>query len=539
MFQKVYIFIHEQKIKFITLSIVNIFYVAFSIINDFHFFVFENEFNAHTYGLYFVIKFFWIISVGVIEYLVYLAFTSREKIFNKYGILFTVNTIIYGIIFIALFPGNWGGVGDELLIYWAAKHMWIWPQQGAMSGLVMIWQLMFYPATWMPVLIQVLFTDIVFTRITGKLWSRDNKITAIIFEVVMFSAVAVIYAYNPMRMWVLTVTLLAFLAEFYFAWSEKKFSGLQQIYMCFLLCIIVCIRTETKYMLIWAPILFILLLKRCEIRAWKKIIAKMEMIIIFSVFVLSAVFDNLGGTAYKYNSLGVVSFVCPLSEILASDDANLAGLEKEITAINNVFPVQDLIDNPSSTNFWNFQHWIDDYEDASKNEIIAFQSAALKIIGRNLNIFIKSRCKMLEECMPKGEIFTARNIEEIKNWCEANHSTSTNLYKDFDFKNPMRMIFASALSGRLYMPLLVRNIQYSFKIPIILLIIAFAVALFKKNDVMILILSTAGIEFVLMFLLIPNSAYMYYVPFYMLGWGMFGGFIDKRLQNVKERLNKA
>ena len=44
---------------------------------------------------------------------------------------------------------------------------------------------------------------------------------------------------------------------------------------------------------------------------------------------------------------------------------------------------------------------------------------------------------------------------------------------------------------------------------------------------------TAGIEFVLLFLLIPSAANMYYVPFYMVGWGMLGGYIDRVMKNIK------
>lgn len=515
----------KKKVIFAILGVANILFLLFSFVNDYQFFVFDNEFNAHTKELYYIIKLLWFVSIGAIEYLIYLSFIHRKELLQKYGKLLAFNTIVYGFAFMCLFPGNWGGIGDELLIYWAAKHMWIWPQQGAMPGLIMIWQLMFYPATWMPILIQVVFTNIIFTRIIGKLWSRGNRATAVIGELAMFSAVAVIYTYNPMRMWLLTVSFLAFLAEYYFAWHEKSFSRPRQMYMCFLLCIIVCIRTETKYMLVWAPIVFIVLFKHCQMDG-KKAIIKIEIITLFAVCGLNFIFNNLGGIAYKYNSLSVVSFVCPLSEILASDDANLTGLEKEIAEIDKVFPVQDLIDNPSSIHFWNFQHWIDNYEDASEAEIFAFERATFKVICKNLSIYAKSRWKMFKACVPNGGINASRSIDEIKVWCEANHSTSANLYHDFDYGNPLRTDCSHFLSGSTYMPLTIRKIQYSFIIPIMMLIISFVIGVIKGKKEIILILLTAGIEFMFMFFLIPSAAYMYYVPFYILGWAMLGGGID-------------
>lgn len=505
-----------------------------SVRNDLHFFVFDNEFNENAHELYLVIKFFWLLSVAVIECFIFFIVANRKVFIQKYGFIFALNTIIYGIAFGCLFPGTWGAVGDEQLVYWGAKNLWIWPQQGALSGFIMIWELMFYSATWMPIFIQLIFTDMVFTRITGKLWDGGRKATAIIFELIMFSSVAMIYTYNPMRMWILTVALLAFLAEFYFAWTERKLSKAQYIYFCFLLCIIVCIRTETKYMIIFGALLLALLFRHCkQIHIWKKIL-RIEMTEILFVIILSLIFENIGGEAYKYNSLSMVSFVCPLSVILVNEDADLGGLDEEINAIDAVFPVQDLVDNPSATYFWNYKHWIDNYEDVSKKEIRAFENATLKIIIKNFRLFMNSRFQMIYACMPQGRMRAASDIDTIKIWCENNHSSSRDLYKDFDFGNSMRMPCAYILGESPYTLPRIRRIQYSFGLPIMLLIVSFIIAAVKKRTEMVLILMTAGIEFILLFLLIPSAANMYYVPFYMLGWTMLGGYIDIGRQKIKE-----
>lgn len=541
MLQRMHILLQNKKrvLQLFGLSVFNLLLCVVSIKNDLHFFIFDNEFNKNTHELYLVIKCIWLISLFVIEYLVLEIVKHKKVVFQRYGLIFALNTIIYGFFFACLFPGSWGAVGDELLVYWAAKNMWIWSQQGAWSGLVMIWELMFYPATWMPILIQLIFTDLVFSRITGKLWDKGRKATAIIFELMIFSAPAMIYTYNPLRMWIFTVALLAFLAEFYFAWTEKKFSKTQQIYSCFLLCIIVCVRTETKYMLIWTPILLILLLVHCnQICMWKKTVLKIEMVMVLAVTAITLLFENLGGTAYKYNSLSVVSYVCPLSVILTDDNANLDGLEEEINDIDVVFPIQDLVDNPSAINFWNYQHWIDNYEDASKTEIRAFEQAVLRIIIKNVKIFINTRCQMFYACMPNGRMTAAGDTEAIKYWGEHNHSSSCDLYKDFDFKNSFRMTCASILSGISWIPPVIRKIQYSFMIPIMLLILSLIIASVKKRMEIVLILMTVGMEFILLFLLIPSAANMYYIPFYILGWVMMGGYLDLGIQMIRERHNK-
>ena len=530
---------NRKRIFFLGVCLLNITWLFLSIKNDMHFFGFNNEFNEHTRELYLIIKFIWIVSVVVIEHLIYLAFIHRKSIAHSYKNMFIINTVLYGVFFILLFPGNWGGIGDELLIYWAAKNMWIWPQQGAVSGLIMIWELMFFPATWMPVLIKVLFTDIVFTRITGKLWNSGKKVAALLWEVIMFSAVALIYTYNPMRMWLFTVSLIAFLAEFYFAYSQKSLTKWQKIYMCFLLCMIVCIRTEAKYMILWTPIILIILFKHCQNKIPWKLVITLEGAMLLSVVVVSAIFNNIGGNAYKYRSLSVVSYVCPLSEIFVSDKANLDNLSEEMEAIDAVFPLKDMIDNPSAIHFWNFKHWIDDYTDASQNQIRKFQQAAFKIFSKNITIFMNTRWQMFEACMPKDTIYVAMDIEEIKNWCENNDETSVNLYKDFDFKNPMRMETASLLGGKIFKELEVRKIIYSFVIPLIFLVVSFGIACYKKRVEIILIIMTAGAEFILMYLLIPSAAYMYYVPYYMLGWGIMAGVADRIMYELKRMMFTA
>lgn len=530
---------NRKRIFFLGVCLLNITWLFLSIKNDMHFFCFNNEFNEHTRELYLIIKFIWIVSVVVIEHLIYLAYIHRKSIAHSYKNMFIINTVLYGVFFILLFPGNWGGIGDELLIYWAAKNMWIWPQQGAVSGLIMIWELMFFPATWMPVLIKVLFTDIVFTRITGKLWNSGKKVAALLWEVIMFSAVALIYTYNPMRMWLFTVVLIAFLAEFYFAYSQKSLTKWQKIYMCFLLCMIVCIRTEAKYMILWAPIILIILFKHCQNKIPWKLVITLEGAMLLSVVVVSAIFNNIGGNAYKYRSLSVVSYVCPLSEIFVSDKANLDDLSEEMEAIDAVFPLKDMIDNPSAIHFWNFKHWIDDYADASQNQIRKFQQAAFKIFSKNITIFMNTRWQMFEACMPKDTIYVAMDIEEIKTWCENNDETSVNLYKDFDFKNPMRMETASLLGGKIFKELEVRKIIYSFVIPLIFLAVSFGIACYKKRVEIILIIMTAGAEFILMYLLIPSAAYMYYVPYYMLGWGIMAGVADRIMYELKRMMFTA
>ena len=203
-------------------------------------------------------------------------------------------------------------------------------------------------------------------------------------------------------------------------------------------------------MILWTPIILIILFKHCQNKIPWKLVITLEGAMLLSVVVVSAIFNNIGGNAYKYRSLSVVSYVCPLSEIFVSDKANLDNLSEEMEAIDAVFPLKDMIDNPSAVHFWNFKHWIDDYTDASQNQIRKFQQAAFKIFSKNITIFMNTRWQMFEACMPKDTIYVAMDIEEIKKWCENNDETSVNLYKDFDFKNPMRMETASLLGGKIF-----------------------------------------------------------------------------------------
>ena len=78
----------KKKVIFAILGVANILFLLFSFVNDYQFFVFDNEFNAHTKELYYIIKLLWFVSIGAIEYLIYLSFFQIQFALLKESIPF-------------------------------------------------------------------------------------------------------------------------------------------------------------------------------------------------------------------------------------------------------------------------------------------------------------------------------------------------------------------------------------------------------------------------------------------------------------------
>jgi hypothetical protein len=528
-----------QKIRFNKMEtivlLINLVYLGFSFYNDSAFFLFHNSFNSRAIELYIIIKVVWVISVVAAEYFLYLFYKKRLVCDREYLITFLVNNVIYLLIFVMIFPGNWGGVGDEFLVYWAAKNLWIWPQQGALPGMIMIWQLMFYPAVWMPILVQICISSLLFSRIAGKLWKKKRYITFSVFELTIFSCTSILFAYCPMRMWIFSVVFTALLAEIYFIYMDSLVQKSQMVYITILLPLAVCIRTEAKVMLITIPLVLAVVLIRCRyMQRFKKAFTKMMLTTVLLSVCAGVVFECFGGNAYKYNSLSAVSFICPLSVILTDTGADLENMEQELAHIDKVFPIKDITDNPSAVHFWDMKHWISDYENPSRKETRECIIASGRIIVKNLNIYLKSRLKMFAACIPQNSIHAYRTIDDTKALHENNNDLPADLYRDYKYNNPLRNSVVQFLSGDNCLPDIMCWIQYCFLIPILFLFLYTIYCLFRKAIVFIMILMTVWIQFILMFFLVPNAHCMYYLPFYLMGWMALGFLLEQIVRKVGE-----
>lgn len=510
-------------------SFINIIWICLSIYSDIHYFVFDNPFNERTICLYIIIKFFWIISALLIEYFVYVVWKRRRYLFGKYGAYVLIYGIVYLVLFAFLFPGNWGGVGDELLVYWAGENMWIWPQQGDFSGALMIWQLMFFHSPCTPIIFQMIISCVVFVRIAGQL-AQKNKSFSVFFIILSLSPIALFYTFCPMRMWIFSLAIIGFAFEYYFAWNNGVLSFFKIVYMTFLQAILVVSRTEGKYYLIVFPVLLWLLLRRIKCDKNRiMFIGKIEGILVLCVIIVSLVAQVAGGSAYKFDSLKLVSTVCPLSRILTDDEFESADYEAEIEAIDKVFPIEDIMNNPSDVNFWNGKHWIDNYDNPSKEMVSQYLTAYLRIVSGHVTLFVKSRNIMLNHCLSYSANFMP--FDAIVSWCENNHETSKYMWKDFHINQYRRELVENAYYKiRELIP-----IVFNFYIPLLIWNIAFVFFIFRKDKCGILLWVANEIEFVILYLSIPNAHNMYYVPFYFLGWISFAYFISRLFgKNVRK-----
>ena len=480
----------------------NIAYILVSFYNDFHFFCFENEFNSNSVILYIILKILWLILFISFEY--HLFSFIRERLSKKMR-MFILFMGVYLVVFLMGFPGNWGAVGDDLLVYWAAKNLWVWPQQGYAAGIVMILELMVWPKVWVPTLIDVGLYAGVFTYVCSKLEEKGKSIAKIGMMVLSMSLPVLYYMMTSIRssIWAITIIWVCF-----YLFCEDKIEE-HKVGTMSIACIVVAnLRTEGLLIFIMF-VIYMFVKKMCS----KKAIIKMIIITVASVIMTSATVSYFGGDAYRYKSLGLVSYICPLSRILSDENANYTS--EQLKYIDEVFPVEHIIEAPNDTNFWSGKHWIDEYADCSSKQVRRFSLTSWQIFAENISLFTDSRWNMMVSCVPNGSgIGAARILEMIKEWCISNHESSSELWKDFDMMSPIRAEVSCILSG--FKPILA-VIMYNWWIPIIVCFLSLIIAIMnKKQDILLVLIPIVivGINF----FMIPNAHNMYYFVVYLFGW---------------------
>lgn len=483
---------------------INIAYIFVSFYNDFHFFSFKNEFNSNSVIIYVILKILWLALFISFEF--HFFSFIREKITKKEMGIFLLFLVVYLVVFMMDFPGNWGAVGDDLLVYWAAKNLWVWPQQGYAAGIIMILELMVWPKVWMPILINVgLYTGL-FTYVCNKLEYKGKRIAKIGVIVLSMSLPVLYYMMTSIRssVWAITTIWVCF-CLFWEEKLEKHKMGIMTI-----ACILVAsLRTEGLLIFIMF-VMYMVVKKMCN----KKAITKLVIITVMTTVLLSATVRYYGGDAYRYRSLGLVSYVCPLSRILSDENANFTS--EQLKYIDEVFPIEHIIEAPNDTNFWSGKHWIDEYADCSSKQARRFSLTSWQIFVENISLFIDSRWKMMVSSIPDGRaIGEARSIDMIKYWGINNHKTSGELWKDFEKMSPIRKGMGCVLSG--FIPIL-SVIMYNWWIPIgICFFTFFWVMIRRKRDTLLVSIPIAIV--VINFMMIPNAHNMYYFVVYLFGWG--------------------
>lgn len=534
---------NKRKICLIIILIVNFGYILLTIRNDLSFFDFHSGFNETTYFLYIILKIVWMAALLFSENVFYRLLKYRDNYNYKCYFVFAIILIcVYLLSFIILFPGGWGNVGDEFLLYWASKNMWIWPQQGALSGILMIICLMFWPKSWMIALIQTFVTCLIFSRICGRLYTNNHKITSILGLVLFCSLPCLSNNSNYMRNWITAICFVALMIEYALCIEKRKVNRNQIIYMSLLFIFIVAIRTETKFLFFIYPFMLYFLISRCSCywnnskvdKTGLRIIGKVELIAVLIVFIISTIYSKFGGDYLKYRSLSLVSFVCPLSVILADGSSNLKGLDGDIENIDTVFPVSDLVSYPSDELFWQNKKFINSYDDCDRREQMNFVRSAIKIFVKNYKRYLYSRYRMVRASLPYGGIQPAADLEHIRIWCENNDDNSADLWKDFDYNNPIRVKCSRILAGhdirKGFRKIVL--LQYNYYIPLLAILLTLIISTIRKKNSYIVILSPILIEFIALFFFVPNRSHIYFTVFYITGWMIIANIVERIVYGI-------
>ena len=124
---------HKSRILKIIILVLIILDFIWSVGNERNFFYWDKMYNPNSVAFYWVMK---LVYTG----LICMAGVGAYKFLNNPGKYVPAIKewfryawpvlIVYGILMILLWPGNWGAVGDEFQTFLSVKNLRVWPDQG-------------------------------------------------------------------------------------------------------------------------------------------------------------------------------------------------------------------------------------------------------------------------------------------------------------------------------------------------------------------------------------------------------------------------
>lgn len=326
-----------------------ILFLIFSFTNDMDFFdftyygrtsYFSASGNPNAVLFYIILKiifislslgFFLLIAVCLIKII------NGDEAIKQRVELCCIIIAIHTIILLHVYPGIWWCSGaDEFQLLSFAKHLQIQYHQGTLASVIYILGLMCYPKPAMVVFFQIIVGGGILGNIAYDLY-KENKRNIISVLMLFFSPCVVYFALYPMRAYLFGVFFLAF-THYYIKYQDSNDVRQAKWYLLtFLACLIINLRTESKFLLFIYPLL--LFLKKCKL----KMILRLEIMILCSIIFVSGL-NSLGyqacNKAHKY-----IMFSGPLSLFLTDNKIDKTDWEQDIQNIDKVLNVAELEKN--------------------------------------------------------------------------------------------------------------------------------------------------------------------------------------------------
>lgn len=511
-----------------------------SIYNDLHFFNFEAYSSATIF--YGIIKIIFIVLVWLLIWYIVAIVTAWSGHFG--GIImsrerakalltfFVLLLSVYGVFFILLYPGEWGLVGDEFLVYNAAVDLRIWGNQGTFSSIFMILGLMVFPKPAMVIAVQCLITALVEAGILADTWleTLGGKKRSFALLMLFLSIPCIAFSMCPVRVWIFSLLILKFMACLLKIWKkEGEVSWQEWVLLTVLCCLIVNCREEGKLLILFFPLL---LWKRgCgKSLKWKVILG--EGIVVLSILFF-ALLTNLGeGKTLRQHAM--VNFICPLSIMLSEEEIYDKIPLEDLENIDNVFPIEVLRKYPSYTEMFQWKAGEGMFNEPSQKELRAGIWSAVKLCLQYPQIYFQCKLQAASWSLglppwPNviGEVWDA---EKLETWVKG-MGYLPERFQCFSDVSKYRETWSRILSGKFTEG---ENkgyyFVYAFWVPVILLLSGIWTCRGKRVWLLYLWLAS---QFLCTVLMAPSRYNMYYLPYYLCGWFLVISRVETRNEGCR------
>ncbi|MBR1391653.1 MAG: hypothetical protein IJ567_09495 [Lachnospiraceae bacterium] len=488
-----------------------------SFLTERKFFSFSNL-KPHEIITYIIVKIFLFIGLLLLStFWCNIIINARQRIQRDrvYIGVFLILVLIYTIVLLCTWPGNWNN--DEFLILNAAKVFDFQFHQSFITGIFFMMCLMLIPYAGGIIFVQEILCAMIAAYIISELVVCYGK-KSLCLLMLFVSAPVIYFVLYPLRVCLWSFSLLLFS---YFSKNvildKRNVTGKQMILLATLAAIISTWRGEGKIIWIVSLLLFVLFYK-----------GKLKYIFVFLSLGLVLLLGRINGLAdtTTERTATIWSFMTGFSEMFSENDLYDPYWEEDYQNINSVLPIEGLTKQKSAWNLGLLQENVGqitfDDEEYSK-----FLKSSIRIIMFNPHKYIKAKW----ECFLASSGCLAEFVWVTPGADKEAILNILNIYQlDADLYNCVYPINESLqlkilydltgmyMFGRTSIP--VYRIIWNSAVPIIFMVICTLLVLFRKEWRKACWTLLYWSNFGIVYLMQPTANVMYMFPFYLLGYAL-------------------
>ena len=462
----------------------------------------------------------YVILKGVFFIFLILLLKNYKKMRFLKTKFFWVFCIIFGVLFIFLYPGSWLG-SDIYLIYDKAIMCDYYYHLNYLTTVFYIFSFMLIPLPVAPVIMQILLSAVVFsyvaekTRITFCLGNKRIWILLVPF-VLAHSIFYILYPNRPIIFGLLALSLYVTLFCDYY--RRQNFVNSKIIVaIAFVTAVLSNIRAEAVFLVLVIPLLVFITYR---IKPTRKNILKyglLFLLLFIGIGIPQKAHELFNQSEYERQIRKLPSYISPLSLMLSDDEISVT--EEEIMIIDKVLNVKDLKNYASYYDvpcIWRSEQCVRVF---NEEEFKSFQRTFLSIIFRNKRLFLDAKFKVFWASTSLGapDHFTTFDIFQSEDDILLQHPSMKPVI-NYNLRRDLYRVLEGKTDSEFI------NVQYLIFNNLIICLVAIVVStvyfMYKRRSVPIMINIVVLGNALIVFLTAPAAYFMYYFYAYLWGWYM-------------------